>query len=104
MPGIPVYYCDEMIVADSGSPSPSTGKPKAVLAAWEREGLPIELLESLRLLARGRYAYLNAIADYNRAQLELYVALGKPPPNALARPAPPGFVPPPLVQEKPASR
>jgi acetoin utilization deacetylase AcuC-like enzyme len=32
-----------MVAADSGSPSPSTGKPKAVLAAWEREGLPIEL-------------------------------------------------------------
>jgi outer membrane protein TolC len=63
------------------------------------EGKPIELLQSLRLLARGRYAYLNAIADYNRAQLELYVSLGKPPPNVLARPVPPGAVPPAVEQE-----
>lgn len=53
-----------------------------------REGLPIEVLDSLRLLARARNDYLNAIVDYNRAQFELYVALGQPPANALARPAP----------------
>src|SRR5205814_5142474 len=39
------------------------------------EGLPIEVLDSLRLLARSRLAYLDAICDYNRAQFELYVAL-----------------------------
>src|SRR5262249_25040461 len=66
------------------------------------EGLPIELLYSLRLLVRGRAAYLNAIADYNRAQFELYVALGNPPPNTLARPVPPGFVPPRIETEKSA--
>jgi outer membrane protein TolC len=56
-------------------------------------GLPIELLESLRLLARAREAYLNAIVDYNEAQLELYVALGQPPADALARPVPVGAPP-----------
>ncbi len=64
------------------------------------EGLPIVLLQSLRLLARARYVYLNAIADYNRAQLELYVSLGKPPPNVLARPLPCGGVSPVEEQEK----
>ncbi len=64
------------------------------------ETLPIVLLESLRLLARGRYTYLNAIADYNRAQLELFVALGKPPPDMLARAMPPGFMPPAVEKEK----
>jgi outer membrane protein TolC len=53
-----------------------------------REGLPIEVLDSLRLLARSRYAYLDAIADYNRAQFELYVALGQPPADVLARALP----------------
>jgi outer membrane protein TolC len=48
----------------------------------------IETLDSLRLLARGRYAYLDAIVDYDRAQFELYVALGQPPANALAHPVP----------------
>jgi outer membrane protein TolC len=51
-------------------------------------GLPIEVLNSLRLLGRSRYAYLDAIVDYNRAQFELYVALGQPPADFLARPAP----------------
>jgi hypothetical protein len=32
-------------------------------------------------------AYTNAILDYDRAQFELYVALGKPPADALVRPA-----------------
>jgi len=51
-----------------------------------RLGLPIELLDSLRLVARSKNGYLDAIVDYNRAQFELYVALGQPPADALARP------------------
>jgi len=54
-----------------------------------REGLPIEVLDSLRLLARSRYAYFDAIIDYNLAQFALYVALGQPPADWLARPVPP---------------
>ncbi len=53
-----------------------------------REGLPIELLDSLRLVGRSRYGYLDAIIDYNRAQFEMYVALGQPPANTMARPVP----------------
>lgn len=51
-------------------------------------GLPIEVLDSLRLLGRSKYAYLDAIVDYNRAQFELYVALGQPPADVLSRPVP----------------
>jgi outer membrane protein TolC len=51
-------------------------------------GLPIEVLDSLRLLATARREYLDSIVDYNRAQFELYVALGQPPAAALARPVP----------------
>ena len=50
-------------------------------------GLPLELVNSLRLLSRSRVAYTNAILDYDRAQFELYVALGKPPADVLVRPA-----------------
>jgi outer membrane protein TolC len=50
-------------------------------------GLPLELINSLRLLSRSREAYTNAILDYDRAQFELYVALGKPPADVLVRPA-----------------
>lgn len=55
----------------------------------------IETVDSLRLLARSRYAYLDSIVDYDRAQFELYVALGQPPANALAHPVPTEGVTPP---------
>jgi hypothetical protein len=58
-----------------------------------REGLPIEVLNSLRLLGRSRLTYFDAICDYNRAQFELYVALGQPPANTLARPVPNDLLP-----------
>jgi outer membrane protein TolC len=77
------------------------------------EGLPLEVVNSLRLLAASRVQYLNAILDYNRAQFELYVAIGKPPVDVLIRPAgvppAPDFVPPqpapaPPAQEQSAPR
>jgi outer membrane protein TolC len=55
----------------------------------QREGLPIELLDSLRLLGRSRYEHLDAITGYNKAQFQLYVAIGQPPAEVLARPVPP---------------
>lgn len=51
------------------------------------EGLPIEVLESLELLERSKLAYLRSVMDFNRAQFDLYVALGQPPVDMLARPA-----------------
>jgi outer membrane protein TolC len=66
-----------------------------LLRTRNREGLPIEVLDSLRLLGRSRVAYLDAIVDYNRAQFELYVALGQPPADCLARPVPASLVPAP---------
>lgn len=59
-----------------------------MLRTNNNEGLPIETLDSLRLLKRARFEYLDAIAGYNSAQFDLYVALGQPPADALARPAP----------------
>ena len=61
-----------------------------ILARGGREVLPVELLNSFRLLARSRQDYLDAIVDYNRSQFELFVALGQPPADALARPVPTG--------------
>lgn len=51
-------------------------------------GYPIELVTSLRLLAEARGEYVNAIADYNQAHIDLYTALGQPPADVLARPVP----------------
>jgi outer membrane protein TolC len=53
-----------------------------------RRVLPIELLNNFRLLNTARREYLDVIVDYNRAQFELYVAMGQPPADALARPVP----------------
>ena len=58
------------------------------LARAEREVLPIELLNSFRLLAQSRHDYLDSIVDYDRAQFELFVAMGQPPADVLARPVP----------------
>lgn len=51
------------------------------------EGLPIEVLDSLSLVEKSRLRYLKAVMDFNRAQFDLYVALGQPPADMLARPA-----------------
>lgn len=59
-------------------------------------GLPIEVLNSLRLLAQARMAYLNAIVDYNQAEFELFVGLGQPPVASLVHaPAEPEELPQP---------
>ena len=50
--------------------------------------LPIELLDNFRLLNSARRQYLDAIVDYNRAQFELFVAMGQPPADVLAHPVP----------------
>lgn len=50
------------------------------------EGLPIEVLDSLRLLVRSRTALLTTIINYNLAQFELYFALGQPQSELLVRP------------------
>lgn len=68
------------------------------------QGLPLEVLDSVRLLSRSRTEYLDSIIDYNRAQFQLWVALGRPPANCLARPVPPELVPPPDVTPLPTPR
>jgi outer membrane protein TolC len=61
----------------------ATGFPLELERIRALEGLPIEVEDLMRLLGRSRYAYLDAIIDYNRAQFELYVALGQPPADTL---------------------
>lgn len=69
----------------------------------EHNVLPIELLNSFDLVARARLDYVDAIVDYNEAQFHLWVALGQPPPNFLARPVPvDGVVPSDVPDYRPA--
>lgn len=44
----------------------------------EGQGLPIEVLQSIQALEESQRAYLRAVADYNRSQLQLQWALGWP--------------------------
>jgi outer membrane protein TolC len=41
---------------------------------------PIEVLNSARLLSDARQDYVRAVTEFTQAQLQLYVALGNPPP------------------------
>jgi outer membrane protein TolC len=76
-----------------------------------RDVLPIELLNSFKLLADARLDYIDAIIDYNESQFAMYVALGQPPADALAHPAPaegvaptdlpPGTIPPGTISPLP---
>ncbi len=45
---------------------------------YEKQGLPIEALQSIESLASSRQEYLDAVIDYNQAQFRLYTALGQP--------------------------
>ena len=65
--------------AEKAAASSTKSLSEDLIRAKNREGLPIEMTNSVRLLGRARFAYIDAIIDYNRAQFELYVALGKPP-------------------------
>jgi outer membrane protein TolC len=78
----------EIEVRARGVRSGMDGFAEDVTRVEGREALPIELLDSLRHLAEERRDYLAAITDFNRAQFELYVALGRPPADMLARPVP----------------
>ena len=57
------------------------------------QGLPLELIDSLRLLGTSRYDYLDSVIEYNRAQFQLWVALGQPPADKLWRAIPTELLP-----------
>jgi outer membrane protein TolC len=64
------------------------------LRTRNQQGLPIETLDNLRLWNRAINEYLNSIVDFNEEQIRLYIALGQPRADMLARPAPPEAIPP----------
>jgi outer membrane protein TolC len=64
------------------------------LRARDNIGRPIEVLNSLNLLAEARVNLIRAITQYNQAQFRLWVALGSPPPLPSGDTGP---VPPPPV-------
>ena len=93
-------YYEKMLVAEKALPV----GVRALTLDFQRVkggvGLPIELLDSFRLTNQARFDYLDAIVGYNQAQLDLYVALGQPPADALARPVPTKSIQPSTVVKK----
>jgi len=76
----------EITATEAGIRAGDTAYREDYQRVFNVKGLPLELLDSFRLWSRARTDYLDAIADYNRAQLDLYVAMGQPPADSLARP------------------
>jgi outer membrane protein TolC len=81
-------YYDNMVLAEKAMPTGVRALTLDFQRVKQGVGLPIELLESFRLLNQARFDFLDAIVGYNQAQLDLYVALGQPPADVLARPVP----------------
>ena len=81
-------YYDKMLLAEKAVPVGVRALTLDFQRVKRGVGLPIELLESFRLLNQARFDFLEAIVGYNQAQLDLYVALGQPPADVLARPVP----------------
>jgi outer membrane protein TolC len=81
-------FYEKMLLAEKAVPIGVRALTKDFERVNGGVGLPIELLESFRLTNQARFDYLDAIVGYNQAQLDLYVALGQPPADALARPVP----------------
>jgi outer membrane protein TolC len=65
----------------------------------------LEPLLALDTLSRARVLYLGAVLDYNRAQYQLFTAMGRPPLAALPKPNPEAIqvppVPPPYQPQQP---
>lgn len=77
----------QLEVGEAAMQAASEAFQEDLIRTRSNEGLPIEVLESLELLERARLRYLQAVMGFNRAQFDLYVALGQPPADMLARPA-----------------
>lgn len=53
---------------------------------YEKQGLPIEVLQAIQSLETTRRLYLNTVIEYNQAQYRLYTALGQPPSEVIPAP------------------
>ncbi len=93
-------FYDKMLLAEKAMPV----GVRALALDFQRVkggvGLPIELLDSFRLTNQARFDYLDAIVGYNQAQLDLFVALGQPPADVLARPVPTTGIRPSSIDKK----
>ncbi len=52
---------------------------------YQKQGLPIEVLQAIQSLEITRRLALDTVIDYNQAQFRLYTALGQPPSEAISK-------------------
>jgi len=46
---------------------------------FERQGLPIEMLQAIQSLTGARQYYVDTVTAFNQAQYRLYISLGQSP-------------------------
>lgn len=94
---VAVAYADvaaqrlQLEAARRGLHSAEEGYRLDAIRSRNLEGLPIELLNSIDLLADALLDVIHAMTQHNQAQFRLFVAIGRTP---VAGPATPGPVPP----------
>ncbi len=64
----------------ASSSRPATGSTRTCTRTFNNLGRPIEVINSLNLLAAARIHLIDAIVHYDQAQFRLWVSLGSPPP------------------------
>jgi outer membrane protein TolC len=79
----------QVAVARYGLKTAEDGFRQDKIRLRESLSLPIEALDSLRLLSDARVALIEAITRANRTQFALFVSLGAPPPLNAVAPIPP---------------
>lgn len=78
-------YYSQINVREAAVRTAVQARREDLLRTRSNEGLPIETLDSVRLLRQARRDYIKTIVEYNRAHMELYTALGNPPADMLVR-------------------
>jgi len=68
----------QIALAESGIQAATDSYERNMQRIRAGEGLPIEVLQSIRALDQARREYLRAVVDYNEAQFRLHRALGWP--------------------------
>ncbi len=77
------------------------GFQRDLTTSFGGEVLPIEVLDNAKRLRTAREALLEAVIGFDRAQFQLFVALGQPPTLVVEDDKPPPLPPPPPPAELP---
>ncbi len=88
----------EVLIARDRLDSAIAGAQEELARTRGGEGLPIEALNSVRLLGESGVALVTAVGGFDMAQFQLFVAIGQTPHSALPDPLrtmPPESLPPP---------